>query len=613
MSLYNELKRRNVFRVAIAYLAGAWLLTEVAGTLFPAFGVPDWGVRFVVIVLALGFLPALIISWAYELTPEGLKREKDVVRDTSTTHVTAKRLDGITIGLVVVALAFILVDRVLLSPKPVVQPPPSTEIVNESLQTAMPEPVERQYPSNSIAVLPFVNMSDDSANEYFSDGISEELLNLLAKIPELRVIARTSSFAYKGKDVNIADVARELNVGHILEGSVRKAGNQVRITAQLIRTNDSSHLWSETFDRTLDNIFTIQDEIAAAVVGQLKVTLLGDTPKAYAVDSEAYALFLQARHFGNLGTNEGTQQAGELLQEALAIAPDHSTAWSELGRNWQNKASNRQINEEEGYSKSLQAQKKALELDPDNAVAFSRMGHDQLHHEGDLQAAAKLFEQALALEPGNAVVLANAASLAMTLGRIKQAIALRELAQQLDPLSSANSSGLGRSYLYDGQLDKAETTYRKTLLLSPNRPVTRVMLVWVLAQKGAPDNLEELWDLIAKEPAEPFRLIAAASTHYMLGNTAEADSALDTMIEKYSGKADKLIALAYAVRGEPDETLKWLQRAVELEGPQTLVTSWYSPSLEILRDDPRWEKMLTSAGVSKQQLAVIDFEFTLPE
>jgi len=190
-------------------------------------------------------------------------------------------------------------------------------------------------PPNSIAVLPFVNMSDDAGKEYFSDGISEELLNLLAKIPELRVIARTSTFAYKGKDVKIVDVAHELKVGHVLEGSVRKAGNQVRITAQLIRASDSSHLWSVTYDRTLDNIFTIQDEIAAAVVGQLKITLLGDTPKTYAVDPEAYALFLQARYFANLGTPEGTQQATKFLQQTLAIAPDYSAAWSELGRNYQ--------------------------------------------------------------------------------------------------------------------------------------------------------------------------------------------------------------------------------------------------------------------------------------
>jgi hypothetical protein len=205
MSLYHELKRRNVIRVAIAYLALAWVVTEVAGTLFPAFGIPDWGIRFLVIVFALGFVPALIISWAYEITPEGLKREQDVVRDTSITHLTAKRLDVFTIGLIVVAIAFILADRFWLSPRISGQSATSAEVVSDTVQFSESK---FQYPPSSIAVLPFVNMSDDPANEYFSDGISEELLNLLAKIPELRVTARTSSFSFKEKDFKIADIAR---------------------------------------------------------------------------------------------------------------------------------------------------------------------------------------------------------------------------------------------------------------------------------------------------------------------------------------------------------------------------------------------------------------------
>ena len=279
----------------------------------------------------------------------------------------------------------------------------------------------------------------------------------------------------------------------------------------------------------------------------------------------------------------------------------------------QNKISNDQVDEEDGYPKSLEAQNKALELDPDNAVAYSRMGFNRLQHEMDLPAAAKLFETALALEPENAIVLANAASLAMTLGRIEETVNLRELAQQVDPLSAANSISLGRCYLANGQLDKAEATFRKALLLSPNRPLTRVMLTRVLARKNDSDNLEEIWDLIATEPLEPLRLIAAASTQYKLGNTVEADTALETLIEKYSGKTDVLIALAYAIRGEIDKTLQWLQQAVDLEGPQALMNSWHAPEFEILHGDPRWEKMLTNAGFSKQQLAAIDFEFTLPE
>ena len=215
MSLYNELKRRNVIRVAVAYLAGAWLLIEVAGTLFPVFGIPDWGIRFVVIVLALGFVPALIISWAYELTPEGLKREKDVVREASITHFTAKRLDGITIGLIVVALAFILADRFWLGPRLAQQLPAPATVATDSVQTSEPETAAPQYPPNSIAVLPFINMSSDPEQEYFSDGISEELLNLLSKIPDLRVISRSSAFSFKGKDADIPTipVLRKTTVG----------------------------------------------------------------------------------------------------------------------------------------------------------------------------------------------------------------------------------------------------------------------------------------------------------------------------------------------------------------------------------------------------------------
>jgi TolB-like protein/Tfp pilus assembly protein PilF len=612
MSLYNELKRRNVFRVAIAYLALAWLVTEVAGTLFPAFGIPDWGVRFIVIVFALGLVPALIISWVYELTPEGLKREKDVVHDASITHLTAKRLDVFTIGLIVVAFAFILTDRFWLSPRHAEQSAFPAAVVTDTVQTAGTEPAEPQYPPNSIAVLPFVNMSDDAANEYFSDGISEELLNLLAKIPELRVIARTSSFAYKGKDVNIADMANELKVGHILEGSVRKAGNQVRITAQLIRASDSSHLWSETYDRTLDNIFAIQDEIAAAVVRQLKIKLLGETPKAHVVDPEAYALFLQAIHFSDQGTIAGNQQADEFLQQALAIDPAYSAAWSELGSNYGNKIELGLVSQKEGYPLALEAQSKALELDPGNAAAYSRLGWDRLIYEGDLAAAARLFEQALALEPGNAIVLANTAALALTLGRSEQAVTLGKLALQRNPLSPTSAFNLGRAYLTNGQNDKAEAMFRKTLLLSPARPAAQGALARALYRKGDKDDFEETMSLIEAEPVEPMRLAASAAFHYCLGNSAESDAALDTLIEEYP-QFRTLIALTYAMRDETDKAFKWLREAVELGGPLALMNVWYAPEFEVLHADPRWERMLNSVGRSKKQLATIKFEFTLPE
>jgi TolB-like protein len=285
VSLFRELKRRNIFKVAAAYIIVGWLLLQVSDVLVPALYLPDWFHSGIAFLLILGFPVAMIFAWAFELTPEGLKRDHEVDRSQSITQQTSRKLDFIIIGLLIAALGYFAWDKFVLAPER------KTELVEAT--TAVVE--QTAEIDKSIAVLPFVNMSSDTEQEYFSDGLTEEVLNLLAKIPNLRVIARTSSFAYKGKDVKIAEVANELHVGHVLEGSVRKAGNQLRITAQLIRASDSSHLWSETYDRTLENIFAIQDEIAAAVVSQLKLELLGETLGSKQVDPAAYALFLQAQ------------------------------------------------------------------------------------------------------------------------------------------------------------------------------------------------------------------------------------------------------------------------------------------------------------------------------
>ncbi|MFB3077036.1 MAG: hypothetical protein ACE1Y4_03425, partial [Lysobacterales bacterium] len=325
MSFFEELKRRNVFRVGIAYVVLAWVVIEVTDTVAPALNLPDWTLAFVTWLGIIGFPFALVFAWGFELTPEGIKREHEVDRSQSVAHITGRKLDFAIIGLLVVALGYFAYDKFVL------EPARDAELVVATTEAVTDEVIEQAVQTTgydkSIAVLPFVNMSDDASNEYFSDGISEELLNLLTRIPELRVIARTSSFAYKGKEVSIADIARELNVDHVLEGSVRKSGNQVRITVQLIRANDSSHLWSESYDRTLDNIFAIQDEIAAAVVAQLKVTLLGAAPTVREIDPAAYALFLQARYMAHQGTPEAWEQSLALYEQVLEIYPDYAAAW----------------------------------------------------------------------------------------------------------------------------------------------------------------------------------------------------------------------------------------------------------------------------------------------
>ena len=324
MSILAELKRRNVFRVAAAYIVVAWLVVQVVDTVLPAFGFGDGAVRLTVIVLAIGFLPTLLMSWAFELTPDGIKKERDVDRANSTTPQTGKRLDRIILALLVVAVVLFAFDKFILSESR------EQTIAQQARQEGRTEALVQSYGDKSIAVLPFVDMSPNGDQEYFSDGIAEELLNLLAKIPELRVISRSSAFSYKGKDAKISEIAAELNVDHILEGSVRKSGNQVRITTQLIEARSDTHLWSETYDRSLDNIFAVQDEIAAVVVERLKIELLGNVPTVLATDAESYATFLRARSLRRQNTAESLNQAQALLEQVLATDPDYLPAIDDL-------------------------------------------------------------------------------------------------------------------------------------------------------------------------------------------------------------------------------------------------------------------------------------------
>jgi len=290
MPLIAELKRRNVIRVGVAYAIVAWLLLEVASVIFPGLHLPDWTLTFLIVLVAAGFPLALILAWAFELTPEGLKREAEVDRTESTTRTKGRKLDFAIIGLLALAVVFLVVDNYVLEAEP-----ERAEVAAEQIPAA--EPVERE---KSIAVLPFVNMSSDPEQEYFSEGISEELLNELAQLPGLRVASRTSAFTFKGENRNMGEIAAILKVSYVLEGSVRKSGNRVRIAAQLIDASNEKHLWSEIYDRELTDIFAIQSEIARAVSRKVKIEL---SPKqeavlanTQAVNPEAHEAVLRGRY-----------------------------------------------------------------------------------------------------------------------------------------------------------------------------------------------------------------------------------------------------------------------------------------------------------------------------
>jgi len=602
LSLFIELKRRNVLRTAAAYVVVSWLVIQVVGTLFPAFGFSDAAFRIVTIILAIGLIPALILSWAFEITPEGLKKEKDVDRSQTITAHTGKKLDRIIMVVLAFSLGYFAIDKFVLSESR------EAFIAEEARQEGRSEALVESFGDKSIAVLPFVNMSDDASNEYFSDGISEELLNLLAKIPELRVISRSSAFSYKGKDIKLTEVARELNVAHILEGSVRKAGNQVRITVQLIEARSDTHLWSETYDRTLDNIFAIQDEIASTVVEHLKITLLGAAPIVRETDPEAYALYLQGRHLNRQTTAGSLEQAVLLLQQALAIDPGYAAAWDELGNVYITQANIGLRPIEEGITLSREASDNALALDPDSAMALASLCWIAMVFDNDLVAAAGYLERALQLEPGNTEIIRRAARLSVSLGRLDEAIALVEFAVARDPVNPVLHSNLALFYTYIGRWDDAIASMRTTLRLSPGYVDAHYFIGTNLLFKGEPQAALEAM----QQEESNWRLYGLPMAYHALGRLDESDAALAETIEGHEQHAAYNIAYILAYRGEADRAFEWLDKAVEYKdgGLTGIVTE---PLFTNIHDDPRWMLFLESIGKSPEQLAAIEFNVTLPE
>jgi len=567
-SLFAELTRRNVFKVAIAYIVAAWLVLQVSDVVLNNIDAPDWVFKVVMLLLALGFPFALIMAWAFQMTPDGLIRDGKVIRDE------ALRGDA-------------------------------DENVAEKVT---PAKVSAVGSDKSIAVLPFVNMSDEASNEYFSDGISEELLNLLSKIPELRVAARTSSFSLKGKDLQISEVGKILNVAHVLEGSVRKAGNQVRITAQLIKVKDGYHLWSENYDRALDNIFAVQDEIAVAVVEQLKLKLLGQVPTARETDTAAYSLFLKGRQLASLGTAAAWEQAIAVYQKALAISPDYAAAWAGLGNIYSRQATKGIRLPGEGFPLAREAANKALALDPGIAKAHTTLGWIAIGFDGDLAQAARHYERALALEPTNPDMLGYAANLLSGLGRPEESIALWEYIVGRDPVNPDGYHELARQYLWARRADEAIATFAIALGLSPGRISAFWATGTALLFKGEP---AAALNVVEREADPGWRLAGQAMAFHALGRKAESDAALAEMIRTEERHAAYNIGYIYAFRGEKDKAFEWLDKAVHYRDPG-LMDAPVQPLLDNLHSDPRWLSFLERTGKSPEQLARIKFEFSLP-
>jgi serine/threonine protein kinase/Tfp pilus assembly protein PilF len=467
------------------------------------------------------------------------------------------------------------------------------------------QPMQTAISDKSIAVLPFVNRSQDKDQEFFSDGISEDMLNLLSKVRDLKVISRSSSFSFKGKDTSLREIATTLGVAYILEGSVQRAGKTLRISAQLIDARSDHNVWSESYDRPFDDVFAIQDEIAGTVVGQLKLKLLG---QAQAIDPEAYALFLQARQLVRLGTRAGYEQAIPLFQQVLAKAPGYAPAWDQLAAIYSNQAASGLRPVPEGVRLAREALDKALTADPNYAPAYAILGSLESNFTGDLSAAVRHFERALALDPADPIILGNAAGLAQDLGRLDLAIALQEAALALDPVSAGGHFNLGGYFLYAHRWEEAIASFRTALRLSPGRVDGQASLGLALLQKG---DAEAALAEVQKEPEESWRLVALSIVYHALGRSADSDAALADLIAKYEKEDPSNIAYVLAYRGEADRAFEWLDKAQTYEdsGLSDIVVL---PQFDNIRKDPRWLPLLRKLGKDPETLAKIEFKVTLP-
>jgi TolB-like protein/Tfp pilus assembly protein PilF len=591
MSFFEELKRRNVVRVGVVYLIAAWLLAQVADLMLENFNSPDWVIQAILVLLIIGFPVALIFAWAFELTPEGIKKEKDVDRAQSITHATGRKLDRTIIIILAVGIAFLLFDR-FSSPQSEDNVIPDraqrasgtqSEVIGTeedrasgnagATQGASDERGVDLPPAKSIAVLPFVNMSSDPEQEYFSDGISEEILNSLARVRELKVAGRTSSFAFKGQNQDLRKIGETLGVQHILEGSVRKSGNTVRITAQLVQVDDGFHLWSDTYDRQLDNVFAIQDEIATAILDQLKATLIGDELAEVAADrtnSEAYDLYLLAKQRIHERKETPLQSAVALLDEAITLDPGYAPAHAQraIATMLLSEESYGTIPVEESQAQARLYIERALSLDPGLAEANAALGLYHLNRPGEDEQAVDTLEKALSINP-NLVNASNwLASSLFNLGRVREALIVRERMLELDPFYRPGIHGAVNLYNNTGRSEESWALIDRISPFFPDDPmVSRLRGMTHLDEGHAGDALpplEEAWE------AEPSNL--ANRTHLAVSQmqTGQYERAADMDVPWIRSGAlflldrseeANLIAADLAATGEQVEALFYLMAA----------------------------------------------------
>ena len=496
-TLFSELKRRNVFRVGVAYIVASWLVIEVASVLLDIYTAPGWVLRVLVGLLVLGLPLALGFSWAFELTPEGLRREAGIAPDRAITHQTARRLDVITIVLLLGAVGFVTYDRFLSDRTHApVQEPASAETANVVETNTTP----------AIAVLPFADMSAEQDQEYFSDGIAEELLNLLAKVPGLKVAARTSSFRFREAEHDITQIAHTLGVNHVLEGSVRKAGNRVRVTAQLIDARDGFHVWSESYDQDLVDILAVQDRISRQIVEALS-THLGVALKATTldapqlVDPATYEAYLRGKHARHQRTPESMLLAVSSYEEAVARSPGFAPAWGGLARSALLASEMYPLRFNEFIAQHAEAIERALALDPDEPQALATHATQAFDERLEFATGLEQLKRVIEIEPADTEAMSWLAQRYRLVGMLDRAEALNRRAYALDPLSPRVILGMTRILTFAGQYEEARRVAEKAVVnLDGHQYAIRAMLDYRL-YSGQLAGTQEWLDRLNPDPA----------------------------------------------------------------------------------------------------------------
>jgi TolB-like protein/Tfp pilus assembly protein PilF len=582
---FGELKRRNVYKVAVAYAIVGWLLVQIATQVFPFFEIPSWAVRLIVLTIVIGFPIALVIAWAFELTPEGIKRTEDVDPFDSCQGLAMKRRPKSHAWVYVVVLGAVLSLGLFFLGR-----------YTAGNRAALATPNE--LPGKSIAVLPFESLSEDKANAYFADGVQDEILTRLAKVSDLKVISRTSTQRFKSATSDLREIAKQLGVANIVEGTVQKTNDQVRVNVQLINALNDAHLWGEIYDRKVTDIFAAESDIAKTIAETLQAKLTGSEKTAMSkkptANPEAYELYLKGRFFWNKRTGADLRKAIDFFNQAIAKDPNYALAYSGLADSYLLLSPYGAAAPKDSIPQAKAAVKRALELDDTLAEAHASSARILSGFDFDSQRAIAEFERALQLNPNYATAHHwFAAGPLLALGRFDESIAEGKRSIELDPLSMINNADFGNDYYFARRYDEAIAQLRKTIEIEPHSYLAHFYLGEALQLKGQmPDAIAEYRKAVELDD-DPFVLALLGQSYARVGRRDEANKILTQLNQEAKTRyVDAYgVGLVFLGMGDKNRAMDELERAYRENDGGDIYNVRIDPMLDDLRGDPRFEAL----------------------